>query len=102
MICLLKRDGDTQLIAFAIAANSAVYWFCSVRAPKVVDKVMGCLSSMPGMPQIAIPIPTIPDLQDELVAMHIPPKLLAISTALPISGSIVIRMCSSQGAVTNS
>ena len=49
---------------------------------------------------MAPPIPTIPFLTDELVAIRIPGVELAVSTAFPLSGSMVAGNRSSHAAIT--
>jgi hypothetical protein len=68
-------------IAIAIAASSAVHGFCSVLAPSVTEYVIGSLPViMLRVSWIAPPIPTIPFLSDELVAIRMPQMLFVMFT----------------------
>lgn len=89
VICLPTRCSGRRFIAIAIAASSAVYGFCSVLAPRVTEYVIGSLPvTMPRVSWMAPPIPTIPLLADELVAIHMPRMVFATLTASSVQGSL--------------
>ena len=77
--------------AFAIAASSAVYGFCSVLAPVIAECVLGArVGPLIQVSQMTHPIPTTPFLSEELVATDIPRVELAVSVACFLSGSIIV------------
>src|SRR5208282_1151778 len=101
VICLLTKCGGSRFIAIAIAASSAVYGFCSVLAPRVTEYVIGPLPvTMPRVSWMAPPIPTIPFLADELVAIRMPQMVFTMFVVSSVPRLIVAGSRSSHGAVT--
>src|SRR6266516_357059 len=72
VMVLLWRGTGGQVTAIAIAASSAVYEFCSVLGPRVIEYETG-LSNTSAVVSRTVPLsPTCPFLTDELVAICIP------------------------------
>lgn len=101
MISLPTKCSGRRFIAIAIAANSALYGFRSVLAPSVTEFINGLpLVTMLRVSWITPPIPTIPFLSDELVAIRMPRAMFAILTVSSVSILIIAGSRSSYGSIT--
>ena len=104
VIRLPSLCGGKLLIAIDIASSSAVYVFCSARGPRLSEKVVGSSFAAPTavlVESMATPIPTVPLLSDEHVAIRTPWLLFANSAALALSGSMTVGRRASHGLTTN-